>query len=363
MRTFSLNKDDMGRALRIWSVLRENEGYFKKFNRDRYTEAMTATFILAMANYNDSYSDLTPYIKKLARTVLMVKENDIPYDVYNQDGEVSSTFVPLQDFQDIKGIDGVLEIEKVFKDLYLLDSQSFMALQNLYVSDNTSDLKGIKVKDDTFKMQFNYLLRRFGAPLTFKVLAEFYNTLPKLCSDKDSKIKEIKLRESNFIYLDKITDTPTIRSKDGKEWGVDKSTLTMTVDPDYILWDTIWVSVCDILKIDMTPLLDYIYKQVYVSEGVNTHHIKWCGDRYKLVTPGGTSLLHYDRDKYIKLVRSELILNLLQNNVSMLVALSDDNVYIKPTRAFKFDTIRLVLFDGKIIDLPIEVYLKKRKDK
>lgn len=362
MRTFSLNNGDTGRALRIWSVLRENEGYFKKFNRDRYTEAMTATFVIAMANYNDSYADLTPYIKKLARTVLMVKESEIPYDVYNQDGEVSSTFVSLQEYQDISSIDGISEIEKVFKDLYLLDSQSFMALQNLYLSDNASDLKGIKVKNDTFKMQFNYLIRRYGSPLTFKVLAEFYKSLPKLCSEKESKIKEIKLRESNFEYLNKISDTPTIRDKKGKEWGINKTTLSMDVDPDYIKWDTVWVSVCDILRIDMTPLLDYIYKQVYVTEGVNTNHIVWCGDRYKLTTPGGTSLLHYDRDKYIKLVRSELILNLLQNNVNMLVALSDDNVYIKPTRAFKFDTIRLTLYNGKTIDLPIHTYIKKRKD-
>lgn len=364
MKTFSLNRDDTSKVLEIWSVIRENEGYFKMFNRDRYMEAMIDTLVVAMANYNESYSDLTPYIKKLARTILKTNEHSTPYDIFNQDGEISSVFSVLKDYQDIQGIDGITEIEDVFKDLYLYDKEAFMALKGLYVYDSKSDLKGIRVKDDTFKMQFNYLINRFGSPLTFKVLADFYTNLPKLCENKESKIKEIKLKESNFTYLEKLSDAPTVRTKDGKEWGIDKKTLTMSIDPDYTKWDTVWTSVCDILKVDMTPLLDYVYKQVYVTEGVNTNLIQWCGNRYKLTTPGGTSYIqNYDRDKYIKLVRTELLLNLLQNNINMVVALSDDNVYIKPTRAFKFDTIRVILYCGKVIDLPIEIYIKKRKDK
>ncbi len=361
MLTFSLNQVDIGRALRLWSTIVENKNYFYSFNGENRDEAMTKTFIVAMENYNDAY-DLTPYIKKLARTILKVKDVEVPYDLYNQDGEVSTTFTSLKEYQDISKIDGVEEIKKVFKDLYLYDATSFMTLKNLYSSDTASELKGIRVKEETFKMSFNYLIRKFGAELTFSVLAKFYEELPKLCSDKDSLIREIKMKESTFNYIDKISDTPTIKDIKGNEWGIDKTTLTMGVDPDYIYWDILGSSVCDVLKIDMTPLLDYIYKQVYVTQGVNTKHIQWCGDRYKLITPGGTYLMsNYDKDKYIKLVRTELIMNLLQNNINTIVAISDDNVYIKPTRAFKYNIIRLNLSCGKVIDLPIEVYIKKRK--
>jgi hypothetical protein len=51
----------------------------------------------------------------------------------------------------------------------------------------------------------------------------------------------------------------------------------------------------------------------------------------------------------------------MMNNIGSIVAISPDSVYIKPTRAFQFDKLRLRFQHGKVLDLPITVHIKKRK--
>lgn len=369
MITFSLN-DVSGvdsYAALVWNTINANLGYFKKFNHDRWEEAVHKTYIAALEHRDQSYGDnILPYIKKLARTILKVKQSESAYGVYNEEGEISPIFATLRDYIDTDNLDGTEEIKDVFKELYLLDPESFMKLKMLFVYNDVDDVENIemlRIRNSKFNEEFRKLLTKYGSDLTFRALYDFFVELPKLCAIRETGLtKEINLKAGNFSVVEKIPDTPLIQDMDGNYHYIDKTTLLTSKNPDYFKWDIIGSSLCDILKIDISPFMDYMYEQVIVDEGVNTKHITWCGNKYKLVTPGGVTYIGLDQHKFLSIARIELVLNLMMNNVGSIIALSPDSVYIKPTRVFQFDKIRLRFTTGKIIDLPITIHIKKRKN-
>ena len=178
---------------------------------------------------------------------------------------------------------------------------------------------------------------------------------------ENATVKIIEMKNKEFDFLSAIPDIPLIVDKNGKYYGIDKLNLTMERDPDTFDWDIINSTSCDIIRIDISPLINYIYSQVFVPQGVFTKHIVWCDNVYKVTTPGGKSFVNIDRNKFINQVRVELISHLVKNRFNTIIAISPDYIYIKPTRSMNYDTVRLILTTGKIIDLPIEIYLKKRK--
>lgn len=367
MMTFSLNSVtgvDSYSAM-VWDAINSNLGYFKSFNKDRWEEAVHRTYITALEHRDDSYGDVVPYIKKLARTILQIKQNESAYSVQTDDGEIAPIYYSLTDHIDTENLDGSAELVDTFKELYLLDTESFMKLKEMFKYNDVADIenkKAFKIRNARFGQEFRKLVEKFGADFTFKVLYDFFRDLPELCSTRQTGlIKDITLKVGNFDMLEKIPDTPLIVDQNNNYHYIDKNTLTMLPNPDYFVWDVVGPTSCDILKVDISPLLNYLYEEVYTVQGLSTRHITWCGDKYRVTTPGGDSYIGLDREKFIQFVRVELILNLMMNNVGAIVAISPDNVYIKPTRAFQFDTIRLRFTYGKIIDLPISLHIKKRK--
>lgn len=364
MLTFSLNyvTSDDGYSHRVWEAILNNEGYFKKFNGAMYEEAMHKTFIFAVQHKKEGYTDLAPYIKKLARTILKVKENESPYDVYTEDGEVSSVFSKMQDTIDESNLVEKEEIKDVFREMYLTDKDEFMKLQNLFTDTASEDvLKQFALKNLTLKKTLTQAYRQYGSTLFFNVLMNFFNDLNRGISREEPKIKEVVMKKGNFGVLAKIPDTPCIKTiKDGELYGIDRNTLKMEINPDLVKWDIVSATNCNIIKIDISPLINYIYEQIFVEEGVDTKHITWCNSKYKLTTPGGYSVIGMDRNKFISFVHTELIANLLAHNFNKIIAISDDSVYIKPTRVSNLETVRLKTAQGKIIDLPVSVHIRKK---
>lgn len=368
MLTFSLNDVDGSdsHAVLVWETIRNNLGYFKKFNHDRWEEAVHKTYITALEHRNSTYGDnILPYIKKLARTILQVKMKESSYGVFTDEGEISPTFAVLKGYIDTDSIDGSDELKDVYKELYLLDSESFMKLKSLFIYNDEKELrklKDLRIKNQRLNTELRNLVSKYGADFTFRVLYEFFEELPKLKAVRQTGLtKEVVIKKGNLGVLDKIPDTPLIVDSNGDYHYIDKTTLTMRNNPDFFKWDLIGSSLCDILRVDISPFMEYMYEQVFVDMGVNTRHITWCGDKYSLTTPSGEVYLGLEKDKFISVVRIELILNLMMNNVGAVIAISPDNIYIKPTRAFKFDKIRTKSVQGKIIDLPIDIHIKKRK--
>jgi len=362
-------------ALNVWRVINQNLGYFKKFNASRWEEAVHKTYIAALEHRDDSYGrNILPYIKKLARTILKEKQRESSYGVYTEEGEISPVYYSLRDYIDIDGMDGVDELKDYYKELYLMDPDSFMRLQLLFQYDEASEiinLREVRLKNNPLSGEFKRLIAKYGADFTFRVLYDFFQELPSLCAVRETgETKEIELREGNYLMLDKIPDTAIIQDSRGFYYYIDKNAMTMMrdtgssyeyVNPDYFKWDIIGSTVCDILKIDISEYMGTIYEEVFVDEGVHTKHIVWCGNKYKVITPGGVPYIGLDRHKFLTMVRIELILNLLANGIGSIVALSPDSIYIKSPRAFKFDKIRVRTKTGKIFDLPITVHIKKRR--
>lgn len=375
MLTFSLNTVNGADAYaaKVWHTINSNLGYFKYFNKDRWEEAVHHTFLTALNHRDKSYDNILPYIKKLARTILKVKSREISFPVHNEDGEIAPIYYSLADFIDEEKLDGTEELKDIFKELYLMDSESFMRLKALYQYNDVTDVESfrdIRIRNSPLGVEFRRLIDKYGSTLTFQALYEFFKELPYLCMERKTGLtKEVNLKAPNYSVLDRIPDTPTIQDVRGNYHFIDKTTLTMAYDtgrgvsvsnPDYFKWDIVGSSTCDILKIDISPFMNYMYEEVYVDEGVSTKHITWCGDKYRLETPGGLTHIGLELDKYLSVVRIELVLNLMSNNIGSVVAVSPDSVYIKPTRAFQFDNIRIRLKSGKIMDLPITLHIRKR---
>ena len=367
MLTFSINTTEGNSAysVKVWTCINSNLGYFKKFNSFRWEEAVQKAYIYALEHRDDTYEDITPYMKKLARTILKVKEQEKPYDMYTEDGEVSLVFTTLTESMDDTIFSDKEEIKSVFKELYLHNPEDFEQLKNIFCYDTEKDIlsvRALQIKDEVIKTAFQKLSYKHGGNTVFYVLYDFFKDLPIYIGKKNPRlIKDIYLKESNFNVITKIPDEPCVMTNDGKLHSIDKNTLTMDLNVDFVKWDTPFATNCDILKIDLSPLLDYMYSQVYVEQGVSTKHITWCDDKYRLVTPGGYVVIGGDREKFIDSVRVEVILNVLMNNINTIIAVSDDSIFLKPTRSVYFDTLRLHTVTGKMIDLPVTTYIKKRK--
>jgi hypothetical protein len=365
MLTFSLNVATQGDgyAHKVWDVITSNSGYFKKFNRERYEEAMHKTFVFALGHRKDNYSDLTPYVKKLARTILKEKEKEKPYDVYTEDGEVSPVFSPLQDSIDESNLTDITEIKDIFKEMYLTDKEEFLKLKNLFTPHATEEsLKLNMVKDKYLTSNLSKAYRLYGSTLFFKVLYQFLNEMtPHHHPTSGGVIKEVQLKKVNPNIVEKLSDEPCIKTlKDDKLHGIDKLTLKMDVNPDLVRWVVATTTNCNIIKVDISPLINYMYEQVFVEKGVDTKHIMWCDDKYKVITPAGIAYIGVDRLKFMSLVHNELVLNLLANNLNKMIAISEDSIYVRPTRLSGLETIRLKLYTGKIIDLPVELATRNR---
>lgn len=367
MLTFSVN-DYEGRIKKgavIWATILKHKRYFYYFNQTQGEEAMHRTYMTALNNLDWAYGDeIDSYIKSLARTILQTGDKEVVTDLVTEKGEIAPVFTQLRDFIDIEEMDGLDEIKDKFKYMYLQYSD-FVLLENLFIYDEAIQIKGlrnIKVKDKELKHEISRLIYSYGTKRVINALAEFFNELPNLTNRRETGlIKEIKLKKPVMTVLDKLPDTPLIMDDNGKYYNICKKTLTMQKNPDFFKWDVISQTMCDILKVDLVPYMDYMYNQIFVDERLNTQHIQWCGEMYSLTTPLGERYINMDREQFLTRVRTELVLNLMLHSIGAVVAVSNESVYIKPNRAFQYETFRVKMKSvDKTIDLPITLHIRKR---
>jgi len=361
MLTFSVNKNKGQEAyiLKVKEAIDKNINYFKKFNGSDWEEAVQRTLITAIQNQNDEYDDVEPYIKNLARNVLKTYPQENPYDMITEDGEVSYPYLGLVSYIDEGIFVDNKEIEDTFKELYLLYKEDFLKIGTIFNQDNFE--KHEVVRNQKIVDRIMLLEAKYSAKDVITLLSTFLSKLPEYTNQKYAEtIKTVEMKERKTDIMETLPDIPTIKDEDGNYIGINKETLTMDVDPDYINWDTIAQTSCNIMKIDITPLMDYMYKQIFVPQGVNTKHIEWCGDMYKVTTPAGESFVNIDRYKFMQRVRAEIVENFVDSMIHYIVALSPDSIYIKPPRLITYDYIRLILFTGRVIDLPVSMYIQNR---
>ena len=287
-------------------------------------------------------------------------KKELAFDTVNEDGEVSKVFSTLKDYNDTSGV-VIEEVQDKLKELYLHDEEEFKKLRQI-IDKEVDDSDNLIITNDIIKDGIKKLQANYGSVTVFNALYSFFKYLASTTDTlkTNTSIFDLTLKEANYSLLDKIPDIPCIVTNKDEKVFINKSTLSMKIDPDLVKWDTIKPTSTNIMKIYLGNLLNYIYDQILVDQGVDTNHIRWCDNKYKLITPGGFVIVGMDRDKFMTLVRSEVIMNLLMANLNTIIALSYENIYIKPTRRINFSTLRLRLVTGKLIDLPVTVKIRNR---
>ena len=363
MLTFSINEVNPVHMLKVQQTIENNIQYFKKFNGARWQEAANKAFEMAVSHVKEEYEVLDPYIKNIARNILKVQEKESPVDTITEDGEVSYPFLKLSTYLDDSNLTfDKNEVLDTFKELYLLYGDDFLKLKLLFKKTDDKFSKAEIIKNDKIQEAFLNLRTKYDSRNIYDTLYDFFKRLPDYSREiENATLKIIDMKSKDMEFLDFIPDIPLIRDKEGRFYGIDKINLTMERDPDTFEWDVITPTTCDIVRIDISPLMNYMYGQVYVPQGCFTKHTFWCDNMYRLTTPGGKTVVNMDRDKFINMVRIELISHLVNNRINTIIAISPDYIYVKPARMIGYDTVRLMLCTGKMIDLPIEIYLKKRK--
>lgn len=369
MLTFSINhSNEMEKSIarEVSSIIQENMGYIRKFNPKNHQEAAQAIFLHMVTHVDESKENLLPYFKKLCQKIMLKKEYESPYSTTNETGDVSHAFLTLTSENDVDNINSEETILTEFKDLYLMYPESFMKLKNVYDFESVDDTKfksKDKIKEEDLMYNFKRILNIYGTEFTFRHLEYFFLKLNDYTNKRvKNKAKVVLLKECNYSLLDKIQENPTIKDKNGNLHSIDAKRLSMKHDPDYFDWDIIVSqSQCDILKIDLSSYMDKMFDLVMVEQGVSNDIISWCDDRYSLTTLGGTKYVRITKEKFLENVRTELILSLIGGNVGSIVAISQDYLYIKPTRIFQYDKIHLRTPKGKTYILDILLHKKGSK--
>lgn len=363
MLTFSVNDINLVYNLKVHKTIEENIQYFKKFNGPRFMEAINKAYEVAITHNKAEYDVLEPYIKNLARNILKEQIKESPMDTVNEDGEVSYPFLKLTTTidEDVIELD-TQEIMDTFKILYLTYDEDFEKLKELFKREDDKFSKSEIIKNEAIQEAIRVLRNKYNAQHVYTTLYDFFKKLPEYTMEiENGDMKYITLTCKEQEFLSSLPDIPMIVDEDGNFYSLDKYNLRMRKNPDTFRWDVITPTSCDIVRVDIAPLMDYMYEQIYVPKGVRTKHIFWCDNMYRLTTPGGKRFVNIDREKFITAVKFELVSNFVNNRLNTIIAISPDYIYIKPTRMFQYDTIRIETCRGHIIDLPVEIYLKKRK--
>ena len=380
MRVFSLNFNttDFSYVSAVWSCIQENVRYFKKFNGAQYEEAMHLVLVRALRNKKTEYTDLTPYIKKLARTELKQKQRDVPLNYTDEEtGEVSKQFIGLAKGFSVMTGEQSERLKNVFRDMYLMHPDEIIALRPLFedIRVYTPESKAIlaKVSDEVKDTLWSAISRinnslEDGGKASCKAIMEFYDEIAR-ADEKQFRLsgtKNIVMTAPDYRCMSRIPVGDTIvitsGSHKGEQMGIDTSkTLEMTSDVnlDLVSWLPISKTRCDVIKIDISEYINYLYDNIYVDKGVNTPHRKWLGNRYALTSPAGKDYLNEDEEVFISKCIEELILNLIANNVNNIIGFTSDSIYVRPIRKITYDTIRCKIFNNKFIDLNLSYHVTK----
>lgn len=381
MKVFSLNTvaNDSEYMAMVWACICENKQYFRKFNGPMAEEAMHRVLIRVCNNRDDRYTDLAPYIKKLARHEISQKTKDTTYSITDEEsGEVARPFIQLTESFDVIFPEQKEGLKNYFKDMYLLYPEEIMKLRPVF--ENTKlgivDAKALQADiDEHVKAALWSEIRNFrnstgddGARAAYAAITEFYDELARdnMKQTQTQGTRAIQCTPGDYRCVSRIPKEPMIRLTSGKNAGKDvgidtrkRFQMSIPCNLDTESWTPNVKSKCDIVKIDISPLVNHLFDNIYVDEGVNTKHRFWLGNRYRLTTLGGHDVLNMDEDEFIDLCIEEFILNLVANNVNNIIGFTTDTIYVKPVRKINFNCIRCKLYDGKSFDLKVTYHITK----
>lgn len=370
MKTFTLNTAQRidSYPARVWTTILKYKKLFQVYayasgddSRDTASmcdEAMHRAYDFAMRSQNIEYATLDAYIIRLAKTVMKKRVKDELMEVDKEDNEpiLLKQLGTRDELKDIVQETILIELQ----DLYLMNQPEFEKLR-VFLQENALSIvhdQKIRISNDAFKHKFHNLTANYGITAVISALWRFFNELDSTTVNKPTGIKKIEMHEANFNYAFKIAFDSEIRSEAGKVGVIDKATLMSSFDPDLVKWSLIKPTARNVYSVDISNLIEYMYNNIFVDEGVNTPFIKWLGKRYIVKSCGGYEDLNRDLYSFMDYIHCEVVLNLVEFGVNKVIAISDDTVYFKAQKEISYNTIRMVLCNKKVIDLPVKLYKK-----
>jgi hypothetical protein len=366
MKSLAYNKSAQSSDLQeyiqlVYTCVSENVNYFKLFNGEHWEEAVSKTISHMLQHEKPEFKDLAPYVKNLARNILRTRDRqkEDVCDLFTLDGEVSYPFLHYvsASADSLSEQENIDHIKDILTSFYLLYKKEFDVLRNLLVK---GTLKGdvsrkLIIKNEMLKTQFTRLLSSYGSHYVLEALASLFVDIDAEKSViAGSSVRDIYFKPPQYQLVARIPDKPTIQSDKGVH-KIDRRTLKMDVDIDVIAWQPISKITGSLIQVDITPLLAYVYEHVFVSKGVNTCFIQWCGEQYRLTTPAGTEVLNMEQFQFMDLVHREIVLNFINGGINTIIAASDDNVYVRTATVCRYNILRCHLYNKKIIDLPVAI--------
>ena len=359
MKTFSLNNVSADYAERIMQEMKSNMGYIVFFNKGSTPEACHRIFYRALRTEKPEYDNLGPYIRKLARTVMKERTRDIPYSEYNEDGEVAFVFTSLTETPDLYAFDRKNQIMSTLQELYLRFPNEFMEFKNLVPTAEPDDVAPTLKECKELKRAIFDLASEFDGSIVLHCIYEF---MTDLCKEKAEAInsaleKTVQLKKPDIRWLEHLNRQKWLLDADGNAYGINPRTLQMDdyFNPEFCRFRLSQSTACRIWRVDCSGYYNMIENKVYVEDGVDNEYIHWCGKKYSLTTPSGTLYVGIDREKYMEIVRQELIMNILNSGIGTVIAVSPDNIYIKLTKATALSMIKIKTHTGKVFTLPVEL--------
>ena len=357
MLSFSLNEEQMTYLNSAVNSLNGNIGYIRKFNSRNYEEAISTILDIAMRNRKDGYSNMNPYVKKIARHVPTKVTTELSFDTLNEDGEVAAPYLSLvKDDCELIEVNIDKRIYSYLDEMYLIDPEYVISLRNAFFADNKSEkeLRQYKPVGDRMRQLWQQLMEVSKYPVFNSCITEFYMNLQNKGKKAVSNtVKEIKIKDISYDILDLLPDESVLIDKNGVPIEIDRNTLYSEVELDMEKWSIKGRQAIGIQKIDISEYMDYIYTKTFVERGVNNSIITWAiGDSYKLMLPSGLVRINEAKEKFIDECYRELFLNILNANIGVILGATADSIYIRK-RGVGIKTLRCITAYNKTFDLDV----------
>jgi len=341
MKSYSFNNEfDPILMYHIYTETLKLRAYFRKFSFGREDEAIQRAIMHAMTHYKEESGDLVPYLKSLARTVMLDKDKKLDYVEYIEDASDI-----LDDFSDLVIAD--YDSQKANSDiikLALTHMDRFNALCKDLNFGNTCAEKYPK----SFRQECLRLVKRF--PHFNRECIKLYEMYGSYLEDfsEDIELNRGLWREMDellinnrgskrVVFLNRVTKSP-VQDADLEPLQIkgklvsESSTKRVIKIPYEQIWDTL----CDMAS----------------EEGINTIRFT-IGDYYVIRTLAGSwSVINPDLFNIYDLIRSEILTNLLTDTYGRIISVGSRSMFFLVDSSFKSIPDRTV----RGINLKFEVF-------
>lgn len=357
----------------IYNSIQNNAAYFRSFNGSRTQEAQEATLDHAVTHiHTGNVASLDSYIKSLARTILYKKVKEFPYSITDPEtGELAREFTCLSETFEVD-YESEHFLYNMLVECYLCYPQEIYKLRDALFNsaDNLKGSKNIFSEKFALKEKLRQCLRNVDSGVAYTTCVKFFSDLKDIIKEPQAEaVKGFSFTDVPDTILESMTgcaDTVYLLSgtHKGKTARVSINDYCMypDVDLDVVKWVPAQPNHCNVLQLDITPMLDYAYTHICVTEGVNTRMRIWFKNRSCITTFAGKCILD-NEVVALQCCYEEIVKNVMRLGVAEIIGLSPDNIYLRPARKLNYTYIRFHL-ENKTFDLhltPVKIPLKQSK--